>query len=405
MKRKILFLIPPVLLILAFAGYRLFVADPIDEEDLVEVEKGRFEYYVVSMGELEAHESKDIMIPDVLLDRTVRIRRLAINDLVREGTEVEKGEYVATLDPSEVEEHMKSTQETLDMLNNNLENAKMDSSLNLSDARDAIRRSRDDVLDAEVKVEQSEYESKAVQRQAAIELERARRKLEQNRRNYQQQERKNEITIRRMEDNIRQEEQQMKTLQQLKRDLIIMAPSDGVVVYAREWDGEKRKVGTMVSRWDPRIAILPDLSTILSVTYVKEIDVTKINEGMPVKISIDAFPGEEFNGIVRNVANIGQDIEGQFLNGFKVDIEVDPHGYDLLPGMTATNRFIIQAIEGQLMVPREVVFVDDNEQIVYKKTPLGIVRQAIKTDGENEEMIRVVDGLSEGDKLLMHPPQ
>lgn len=405
MKRKILFLIPPVLLILAFAGYRLFMADSIDKEELVEVEKGRFEYYVVSMGELEAHESKDILIPDVLLDRTVRIRRIAINDLVREGTEVKKGDYVATLDPSEVEEHIKSTQETLDMLLSNLENARMDSSLNLTDARDAIRRSRDDVMDAEIKVEQSVYESKAVKRQATIELEVARRSLEQKKRNYKQQQRKNELSIRRIEDNVRQEERQMETLLQLKRDLIINAPSGGVVVYAREWDGEKKKVGDMVSRWDPRIAILPDLSTILSVTYVKEIDVTKVREKMPVKITIDAFPGEVFDGVVRTVANIGQEIDGQFLNGFKVEIEVDPHGFDLLPGMTSTNRFIIQAIDDQLMVPRGIVFVEDNEQVVYKKTPLGVVKQAIVTEGENEEMARVTEGLKEGDQLLRNPPQ
>jgi multidrug efflux pump subunit AcrA (membrane-fusion protein) len=405
MKRKIIFFIPLVLLILVFAGYRLFMADSIEKEDLVEVEKGRFEYYVVSMGELEAHESKDIMIPNVLLDRTVRIRRIAINDLVREGTEVVKGDYVATLDPSEVEEYIKSTQEALDLLSNNLENAKMDSTLNLTDARDAIRRSQDNVMDAEIKVEQSVYESKAVQRQAAIELEMARRSLAQKKRNYKQQQRKNELSVRRIEDNVRQEERQMKTLLQLKRDLIIKAPSSGVVVYAREWDGEKRKVGAMVSRWDPRIAILPDLSTILSVTYVKEIDVTKIIEGMPVKITIDAFPGEVFNGEVRNVANIGQEIDGQFLNGFKVDIKVNPLGFDLLPGMTATNRFIIQAIEDQLMVPRGVVFVEDNEQVVYKKTPLGVVKQVVDTEGENDEVVRVTDGLKEGDKLLKHPPQ
>lgn len=400
-----LLLIPPIIIILVFLGYRFFMADSVDKDELVEVEKGRFEYYVVSMGELEAHESKDILIPDVLLGQTVRIRRIAINDLVREGTEVEKGDYVATLDPSEVEEQQKSTQETLDMLYANLENAKMDSSLNLTDARDAIRRSHDNVLDAEVKVEQSVYESKAVQRQAAIELEMARRQLEQKKRNYQQQKRKNELSLRRIEDNVRQEEQQMVTLQQLKQDLVIKAPSAGVVVYVREWDGEKKKVGDMVSRWDPRIAILPDLSTILSVTYVKEIDVNEIQEGMPVKITIDAFPGEEFSGIVRTVANIGQEIEGQFLNGFKVEIEVDPNGFDLLPGMTSTNRFIIQAIDDQLMVPRDVVFVENNEQIVYKKTPLGIVRQKIKIEGENEKMVRVTEGLSQGDKILEHPPQ
>lgn len=84
---------------------------------------------------------------------------------------------------------------------------------------------------------------------------------------------------------------------------------------------------------------------------------------------------------------------------------MDPNGFDLLPGMTSTNRFIIQAIDDQLMVPRDVVFVENNEQIVYKKTPLGIVRQKIKIEGENEKMVRVTEGLSQGDKILEHPPQ
>jgi multidrug efflux pump subunit AcrA (membrane-fusion protein) len=404
MKQKLLILVPLIFVILAFAAYRIFLSDGTENLEVVEVKKGKFELYVVSMGELVAHESTDILIPDVLLNRSVRIRHMAINDLVREGTEVEKGDYVATLDPSVVEERIKSTQETLDMLTGNFEKAGMDSSLNLSDARDAIRQSRESVLDKEVRVEQSVYESKAVQRQAQIELEMAKRSLEQKKRNYRQQTRKNEIKIRRIQDQIRQEERHMEILLQLKADLRITAPARGVVVYARDYGGDKIKVGSRVSRWNPRIAILPDLSTILSETYVKEIDVNKISLGMPVKIAIDAFPGEEFSGIVRTVANIGQEMPGQFLNGFKVEVEVDPDGFGLLPGMTSTNRFIIQAMDDQLMVPRAAVFVDQSQQIVYKKTPLGVVRQEIETGGENDEEVRVLDGIEEGDKVLLSPP-
>jgi len=404
MKQRLLILLPLIFVVLAFAGYRFFLADDTEELEIAEVEKGRFELYVVSMGELEAHESTDIMIPDVMQDRTVRIRRIEINDMVREGTEVEKGDYVATLDPSEVEERIQSTQETLDMLYNNLENARMDSSLNLSEARDAIRRSKENVLDKEIKVEQSRYESGAVQRQARIELERARRALERNKRNLRQLRRKNEMNIERIEENIRQEEKHMKVLRQLKKDLHITAPAPGVVVYARGRDGEKVQVGSRVSRWNPRIAILPDLSTILSVTHVKEIDVTKIEEGMPVKIKVDAFPGQEFDGEVRSVANIGQEMPGQFLNAFKVEIEVESGEFDLLPGMTSTNRFIIHSVEDQLMVPREAVFVEDGQEVVYKKTRLGTVVQKVETGGENEESIRILDGLQEGDKVLLTPP-
>jgi RND family efflux transporter MFP subunit len=318
---------------------------------------------------------------------------------------VEKGDYVATLDPSEVEEHIQSTRETLDMLYNNLENAKMDSSLNLTSARDAIRKSRENVLDKEIKVEQSQYESEAIQRQADIELEKAKRALERNKRNYRQQQRKNEINIQRIEENIAQEEKHMEVLQQLKKDLRITAPSSGIVVYARDRRGEKVKVGEHVSRWDPRIAILPDLSTILSVTHVKEIDVTKIEEGMPVKVTVDAFPGEEFDGQVRSVANIGEEVAGQFLNAFKVEIEVDAHGVELLPGMTSTNRFIIHSMKDQLMVPREGVFVENGQEVVYLKTPLGTVRHEIETGGENENYVRVLEGVEEGDKVFLTPPE
>ena len=405
MKQRLLILLPLIFVFLAFVAYRLFLADESEELKTAEVEKGLFELYVVSMGELEAHESTDILLPDVMLDRTVRIRHIEINDLVREGTEVEKGDYVATLDPSEVEEHIQSTQETLDMLYNNLENAKMDSSLNLTSARDAIRKSRENVLDKEIKVEQSQYESEAIQRQASIELEKAKRALERNKRNYRQQQRKNEINIQRIEENIAQEEKHMEVLQQLKKDLRITAPSSGIVVYARDRRGEKVKVGEHVSRWDPRIAILPDLSTILSVTHVKEIDVTKIEEGMPVKVTVDAFPGEEFDGQVRSVANIGEEVTGQFLNAFKVEIEVDAHGVELLPGMTSTNRFIIHSIEDQLMVPREAVFVENGQEVVYLKTPLGTVRHEIETGGENEKFVRVLEGVEEGDKVFLTPPE
>ncbi|MFW5754906.1 MAG: efflux RND transporter periplasmic adaptor subunit [Marinilabiliaceae bacterium] len=405
MKQRLLILLPLLFVVVAFVGYRFFLADDTEEIETTEVEKGRFELYVVSMGELEAHESTDILIPDVMQDRTVRIHHIEINDMVREGTEVEKGDYVATLDPSEVEEHLQETREALDMLNNNLENAQMDSSLNLSDARDAIRRSEENVLDQEVKVEQSQYESEAVQRQARIGLEKARRELERNKRNLRQQKRKNEISIERIEENIRQENEHLAVLQQLKKDLHITAPAPGVVVYARDRRGDKVKVGEHVSRWNPRIAILPDLSTILSVTHVKEIDVTKVKEGMPVKIKVDAFPNQEFDGEVRSVANVGQEMPGQFLNAFKVEIEIDSDGFDLLPGMTSTNRFIIHSVEDQLMVPREAVYVEEEQEVVYKKTPLGPVVQEIKTGGENEEFIRILEGVQAGDQVLLAPPE
>lgn len=237
-------IVPLALVVLTLVVYALATRDKEKEPDVVRVEQGVFEIVVSGTGELEALESTNIMIPDVLADRTVRIRSIAINDIVREGTVVNRGDYVATLDPGDVEERIRSTEDALEMYRNNLDNAKIDSSLVLSGARDEIRQASDLVLDREIRLEQSVYESEAVQRQAQISLETAQRSLEQRQRNYRQLVRRHEMFIQRAADNLKDQEEQMEMLLQLKRDLYITAPSSGLVVYARAGNGEKIRVGS-----------------------------------------------------------------------------------------------------------------------------------------------------------------
>jgi HlyD family secretion protein len=400
-------IIPIALVIVTLVVYSVSSRDKEKEPDVVRVEKGTFEIVVEGMGELEALESTQIMIPDVLADRSVRIRHIEINDLVREGTVVKKGDYVATLDPGDVEDRIRNAEANYEMFKNNLVNAKIDSSLVLSETRDEIRQANDLVLDQELRVEQSAYESVAVQRQAQISLETARRALEQKKRNYIQIQRRHELYAQRAEESLQEEKEQLEVLQQLKKDLRITAPGDGLVVYARGHNGEKVKVGSHVSRWNPLIATLPDLATLQSVVYVKEIDISKIEPGLPVRVGIDAFPEEVFRGVVTRVANVGQAVSDAFHSAFKVEIKVDPNGKVLLPGMTSTNNIVVESVNEALMVPRLAVFSDaEMDYYVFKRDGIsGVSQQEIKTAGENDSFYWVEAGLEAGDRVIMHPPK
>ncbi|GAO31794.1 efflux RND transporter periplasmic adaptor subunit [Geofilum rubicundum] len=400
-------IIPIALVIVTLVIYSVSTRERAKEPDVVRVEKGTFEIVVKGMGELEALESTQIMIPEVLDDRSVRIRSIAINDLVREGTVVKKGDYVATLDPGEVEERMRSAEDDLEMFKNNLDNAKIDSSLVLSEVRDEIRQANDLVLDREIKLEQSVYESVAVQRQAQISLETAVRSLEQKERNYIQVQRRHHLYVRRAEEKLQEELEKLEMLQQLKKDLRVTAPGDGLVVYARGHNNEKVKVGSHVSRWNPMIATLPDLATLQSVVYVKEIDISKIEPGLQVRVGIDAFPEEEFRGVVTRVANVGQAVADEFHSAFKVEIKVDSNGKVLLPGMTSTNNIVVESVKEALMVPRLAVFSNESmTSYVYKREGIsGVVQQQINTAGENDSFYWVEEGLEAGDRVMMHPPK
>ena len=72
--------------------------------------------------------------------------------------------------------------------------------------------------------------------------------------------------------------------------------------------GAKRKVGSSISPWDNVVATLPDMSSMISKTYVNEIDVSKVKTGQKVDIMVDAFPEKTYTGTVTSVANIGEQL-------------------------------------------------------------------------------------------------
>ena len=400
-KKKYIITGVPVLLLILFLIAKPFLKKE-KESVRVKVTRGTFETYITEIGELKAQKSLDILIPEVAFRRELDIWQMKILDIVEEGKIVKKGDHVATLDPTDVVEQLKRVDTKLDDYYNRLETAKLDSSLTLSSARDAIQKAKDNVLDKEIKVEQSVYESKAVQRQAKLELEQAKRSYERAKRDIEQRRRKLKVTIDRYNRKIKKYEKRKSLYMQLRSELDIKSPADGMIVYGIGYDG-KIRVGSRVGRWAPLIATLPDLSTLMSEIYVKEVNIAKISLGDNVRISIDAFPDQKFTGEIVKIANIGQEIPGEYQNGFKVAVKLDPYHVELLPGMTTTNEIVTGTWDDALMVPKNAVIGNDSVKYVLKRSGLKTVKQEVVLGGENEEFFRITSGLNEGDEVIVDP--
>jgi hypothetical protein len=99
---------------------------------------------------LESEKSETINIPEKLKDRNLRIWELAITHMIDEGTVVDSGDYVATLDHKAVEEQIKLAQDDMDKMSSEYEDSKIDSSLNLSNQRDVIVNARLDVAEKKI---------------------------------------------------------------------------------------------------------------------------------------------------------------------------------------------------------------------------------------------------------------
>ena len=369
----------------------------------VKVEKGPFISEVYSTGQLQAENATFIEVPAELSGRRINIFEIKITDLVEEGTVVKEGDFVASLDHSAVEELLTTAREELEKVVQALEDARIDTNINMSNLRDGLLDSRVAVEEKKLVLEQSKYESPAVKRQASLDLERAEQNLEQSLRNYELKERQAKYSVGRAIEEVNRAREKEKDILDLFAALDVKAPKPGMVIYSYDRLGSKIKVGSSVNRWAPRIAELPDLSSMISKTFINEIDISRIRVGQEVQVGVDAFPDKVFDGRVISVANIGQVLPNRDTKVFEVTIKLFGSDPDLRPAMTTSNIITTDSLNDVLYIPLDAVFKTDSTNYVYTHTNEWI-RQIVDLGVENANFVIVNKGLQEGQEVLLNEP-
>jgi multidrug efflux pump subunit AcrA (membrane-fusion protein) len=147
------------------------------------------------------------------------------------------------------------------------------------------------------------------------------------------------------------------------------------------------------------------MSVVITETYIKEIDIAKVQLNDSVRITIDALPDRVFHGNVVKIATIGEDHKDFDMKAFKLVIRFDRSDKALKPGMTANNEIIVDNLYDQLLVPLKAVFTKNGSQVVYLKHSGDIEEKEIELLAENEEYAAVGQGLKEGDVVLLYQPE
>ena len=401
-KKILLIAIPAVLLLVFYFVFRKGETDY--NQVIVSVQRGTFNALIFSSGQLESEKSESINIPEKLNDRNLRIWELAITHMVEEGTVVDSGDYVATLDHKAVEEQIKLAQDDMDKMLSEYEDSKIDSNLNLSNQRDVIVNARLDLTEKKIIVDESVYESPSIRKKASMDLDKAQRKLEQEQKAYGLKKQQEVNKVERKYINYRQVSERSGELQKLFDALEITAPKAGIITYFKYPWGEIIKTGSKVGPYNSIIASIPDMTNLISRTYINEIDISKVKVGQNVKIGIDAFPDKQLTGQVTSVANIGQAMPNSDAKVFEVKIKIFGQDKDLKPAMTTSNAIDAGLFKDTLMVATDAVFENDSLKFVYlgKDNP---VKQIVWLGDENENYVLVKKGLKENDVVWLSEPK
>lgn len=401
MKRK--YFIPLGIIAVVLLSWFVLGGDTEEHVDLfVTPVKGEFVVDVTTTGELRAKNSTEIKGPQGARD--FRVNNIRIQRLIPEGSIVKKGDFVAELDRSEIMGKLQDAQLDLEQAQSQVTQAQLDSTLELSQARDNLINLEYALEERQIAVEQSKYESPAVQRQAEIDLDKARRQLAQETRNYETKVKQAEARLREVETELTKKKNEIQKIRELMKEFTVYAPEQGMVIYRRNWDGSKITEGEQISTWNPIVAELPDFTVMESVTYVNEVDIQKVEVGQKVNIGLDAVPDKKLTGTVTSVANIGEQRKNYDSKVFEVTVVVNESDSLLRPAMTTSNQIIIEKLDDVISIPLETVHSIDSLSYVIKRNGLSPVLQQVELGLMNDNAVVVHRGVSLEDELYLTVP-
>jgi HlyD family secretion protein len=179
---------------------------------------------------------------------------------------------------------------------------------------------------------------------------------------------------------------------------ILRAPFAGVIAEINGEVGEFVTPSPMGVMTPPTVDLV-DGSCLYISAPIDEVDAPAVRTGQRAVITLDAFPGQRFPGIVRRVAPYVLDTEKQ-ARTVEIEAEIeDPARYNLLPGYSADVEVILEDREGVLRVPTQAV-LDGKRVFVLDEAARRLGERTIERGVHNWEYTEVRSGLEAGELVV-----
>ncbi|HLP83519.1 MAG TPA: HlyD family efflux transporter periplasmic adaptor subunit [Phycisphaerales bacterium] len=195
----------------------------------------------------------------------------------------------------------------------------------------------------------------------------------------------------------------------------IVAPQDGLVVYATSLEGGGRwgneqgawQIGQQVYP-NQLIVVLPDTSEMIAAVRVHEAIAGRVRPGQLVNLKIDAAGGRTFEGVVDSIGVMAETGGWRDPNLREYTVRValkDQDDAELKPSMRVEARILLSKVDETLTVPVQSLFSEGAVQFVYLPEGNKFIKRPVRIGRRSETLAEVAAGLQEGQAVLLRTPQ
>src|SRR5438445_8473321 len=142
---------------------------------------------------------------------------------------------------------------------------------------------------------------------------------------------------------------------------------------------------------------LMDFSKVRVQVAVPEPEVPFIQNGLPVKITVEELPGRAFEGSITRYAQALDDATKTML----AEIDLPNPKADLPPGMYATLRLIVERQPDVLIIPTDALVVEKTRNSVFTVADNKAKRLTVKTGFNDAGQVEILEGLSLNQPVIL----
>jgi len=193
----------------------------------------------------------------------------------------------------------------------------------------------------------------------------------------------------------------------------VLSPADGIVIYATSarrggWRDNREPLDEGVEVHERQELIyLPTATSAMAEVDIHEASLEKVRLGLPAIITVDALQGQTFFGSVGRIAPL-PDPASMWMNPdlkvYNSEVYLEGDTPDLRTGMSCKVEIIVQQYEDVVYIPVQAVIRIAGQPAVYVVKDGTIEEREVTIGYDNNRMIRIIDGIQEGEAVLLTPP-
>lgn len=373
MMRRGLAAIVLILVVVAFALARGLSSAAVRTVPTVQVQRGRVQVTVYTVGDLRAARSVQLAVPPMG-------GQLQIIQLAESGAAVRAGDIVVEFDGAEQEFNLEQARFDLQLAEQDIVKADAQAAVQVAEDAVALLHARYDVRRAELDTQGNELQSAIKAEQNVIALAEARQRLAQLEADVTTHANTSRASAAGLAEKRNKAQLAVQVAERNIDSLRIRAPFDGHVAIRTNFQAfggiyfggamPDYRVGDATFAGQP-IADVVDSSEVEVTAKLSEQDRANVAAGQSVEVSVDALPDARLHGTVRTVSGVAS--RGIFDAGtrqFDITFAVAGHA-GVRPGVSAAIAIAGPVYDNVLYVPRTAVFDVGGKPTVYVRSAGG----------------------------------